>query len=197
LNIGLDRVGNRRPSDWKRVSLEPADGLSKRGDRDELFAIAQYQDFSDAQKLSKPAFQPENAGLELAASDKTFASGRAVKRYMRCEQVVIDTAQRAAAAEFRDYAGCLFNHFLKGGAVTKSTLSNHYQTQLQPFKDKVRLQPDNYVVAFTSNNTAYNEQAAFHSEAQAREFMSGLVADNAALQDDVHVIPSFERRDAA
>ena len=92
------------------------------------------------------------------------------------------------------FFGVLFNFFLNGAAVTKSDLSKAARTKLQPFDDKITVQPDTYTVAMQSNNKAFSaESTSFHSEASARDFLSRKVAADPSLDDQLHVIPSFEK----
>ena len=68
LELTLDKVGTQKPSDVKRLSLVvTGGGLSKKEDAFEQFAAAQFQEFSDAEKLSLPAFAPERSGVNLSS----------------------------------------------------------------------------------------------------------------------------------
>ncbi len=69
LEITLDRIGDQKPSDVSRLSVELTGvGLARKSDAFEQFAPAQFQDLSDADKLSKPAFERERSGLDLSAA---------------------------------------------------------------------------------------------------------------------------------
>ena len=192
LDIQLDKVGNQKPKDGKRFYLDVTSGLKKVGDLEEQFAIAQFQDFKDADKLSQAAFQPEEAGLELAVSDRSFATGKAVKRNIRYETHIIDTNFLFAIIALFNFVSRLFNHFLNGSVVTKSVLSQHYKRQFQPFDDKITLRPEQFVVASTIDNNAMSQQAIFTSEAKAQEFMQAEIAKDPKLRDFLHVISSDE-----
>ena len=52
---------------------------------------------------------------------------------------------------------------------------------------------ESYTVAFAADSRAVAaDAAAFRSEASAREYMNRMLAQNAALADTLHVIPTFE-----
>jgi hypothetical protein len=92
LDVRIDRVGAQRPSDGKRFSVEPVQGsglerVSITGDQ---FAMAQFQDMDDATKLSRPAYENQDAGLELTAEQGAIASPRVVRRSARYELHIID-----------------------------------------------------------------------------------------------------------
>ncbi len=192
LDLHLDKVGNQKPSDGKRFYLEVTGDLQKVADRAEQFAIAQYKDFKDADKLSQAPFQPEDAGVEMAVASQAIATGKAVKRNIRYETHIIDRDFQGAFITFFGFVGRLFTHFLNGSAVTKSVLSQHYQQQFQPFADKVVVSPEQFVVASTVDNRALSQQAVFTSEAKAQEFLRAEMARDASRRGRLHVVAADE-----
>jgi hypothetical protein len=191
LGLTLNKVGTQKPSDAKIFTVS-ATGLNKKNDVQEAFAMAQFQDMDNATKLSRPSFEKETGGLELSVAGHSVASGKAVKRIVRYELIVIDTNyKRFLRRFFNFFSGALFNHFLKGNAVAKSSLSMKSSKQLQPFDEKVQVVQGAYAVASVMNNKAV---ATFASEAQAREYMQGQSAN---LQETLHVIPQHELNTAA
>jgi hypothetical protein len=194
LAITLDKVGAQKPSDVTKLSVDVAPGgLAKKGDAFEQFAPAQFQNFSDADKLSKPAFSPERSGVELSAAGDDTRSAVMVRRVVRYEEIIIDTNYKRFARRFRGFVGVLFEFFLDGSAVTKCELSQAKKAKLQPFAEKIDVHGETYTVAHQANNTAFSaESAVFHSEASAREYMSEHVAADPSLASTLHVIPTFE-----
>ena len=195
LDIKLDKVGNQKPSDVMRVSVSLAGGgLAKKGDAFEKFAPAQFQDFSDADKLSRPAFAPEHSGLDVSAAGTDVRSSIMIKRIVRYEEIIIDSNFKRFARSFRSYIGSLFNFFMKGNAAARSAVSQARMTKLQPFADKISVTTETYTVAFQSTNQPFAaDTASFYSEASAREYMNQKIAEVGTLADEIHVIPSFER----
>ena len=199
LDITLDKIGSQKPADINKITVTVADGsgLSKRGDVKESFAMAQYQEMNDAAKLSRPSFEKEDGGLELSVSGTSVTTGRAVKRIVRYELIVIDTNYKRFVKKFFNFiSGLLFTHFLKGNAVAKSALSFKTKKQYQPYADKIKVAPTGYAVASQMDNKAFNG-AAFTSEAQAREYMNQQIAANPNLKEALHVIPQHELNPAA
>lgn len=195
LDLKLDKIGSRKPSDVNRLSLTViGGGLAKKADALEQFAPAQYQNFKDADKLSKPAFAPEHAGLDLSASGHDTRSSFMVRRAIRYEEIIIDSNFKRFSMRFRGYFGVLFNFFLNGAAVTKCEISRATKKKLQPFDDKIAVQTESYTVAFQSNNKAFSSDATtFHSEASARDYLNTQIAVDPSLAEQIHVIPSFEK----
>ena len=101
LDLVLDKVGNSAPADGIRFALKVRGGaLTRRADAEEKFAPAQFRDLKDADKLSKPAFQLEHAGLELVAPGADANTSRAVQRTVRYEEIIIDSNVKRAATDF-------------------------------------------------------------------------------------------------
>jgi len=214
LNVRVDRVGGQRAGDGKRFSVEPVAGSGLRrvaitGDR---FAMAQYQNMSDAAKLSRPSYETQDAGLELTAADGALATARVVRRAARYELHVIgDDAPVAASAlaagtpvkRFHSVAAPVFEELRKGASTSRSPLSARQARQKQPFaaQDTVRIDDERFVVAYVkSNRQAFARSkpgrprvaATFRSRATAADALAGFVTDDPALAGRLHVIPAAE-----
>ena len=195
LELKLAKVGTQKPSDVNRLSVAlTGGGLAKIGDTFEQFAPAQFQDFSDADKLSRPAFAPEKSGLDLTASGDDMRSSVMVKRIVRYEEIIMDSNFKRFQTRFKLYFGSLFNFFLNGNAAAQSNLSKATKAKLQPFEEKISVKTETYAVAFQSNNKTFRaESASFHSEASARDYLNTMIGEDASLADQIHVIPGFEK----
>jgi hypothetical protein len=192
LDIDIDRVGSRRPSDAKRCTLSVTGDLARSGDVDEAFAIGQFQDFDDATKLSKPAFEPLPGGLEAASPGRNQRTGNATKRNVRYETIVLDRGRERVAPGLAGYPGTLFTHFLDGNAASRSAPSRKRRRQLAPFDDTIVVAGDGYIVASSTDNTAYPAGSIFSSQVQADSFLAGELARDPSLAGSLHVIPAFE-----
>ncbi|MBZ9772622.1 DUF6603 domain-containing protein [Mesorhizobium sp. CO1-1-8] len=194
LEIKLDRIGNRRPSDVNRVAITvAAGGLDRVDDAMELFAPAQFRDFSDADKLSRPAFASEKSGLHLAPGGTALRTGHAVVRNVRYEEIIIDNNFKRYQRSFFLFASTLFSFFLGGAAISKASVSAAAAKKLQPFDDKISIVPEAFGVALQSTNKPLSAAAAsFASESLAHAFLTDLKAADPALASTLHIVPSFE-----
>ena len=194
LELTLDKVGNQKPSDVKRLGVSVAGGgLSKIADTVERFAPGQFQNLKDADKLSRPGYGEERAGLDLSSSGAQLASSRMVKRVVRYEEIILDSNFKRFVRRFSPLVASLFEFFLGGAAITRSDLSQKKKAQLQPFAEKVTVAGETYVVALQSTNKAHAGTAkGFTSEASAREYLAKQVAGDPTLADALHVIPAYE-----
>ena len=195
LQLTVSKVGARKPEDVKRVTVAVAGaGLTRTGDAMEQFAPAQYQDFSDAEKLSRPAFAPERGGLELSAAGDDLRSSKMIRRVVLYEEIIIDNNYKRFARRFRGFFGSLFEFFLKGSAAARCEVSMATRKQTRPFEERITVSGATFTVASQQNNRAVAEEAvAFHSEAAAREYLTARVAADPSLAEQWHVIPSVEQ----
>ena len=193
--LTLGKVGNQKPSDVNRLTIGVAGGgLAQKAEAFEPFAPAQFQEMSDAEKLSRPAFSKERSGLELSAAGEDLRTAGMTRRVVRYEEIIIDSNFKRFVFRFRLLGALLFNFFLGGAAVARSELSLAKKKQYEPFAEKIEVKDATYTVAFQANNKAYSPAAAtFTSEASAQEFLRAEASKDANLADSLHVIPSWER----
>lgn len=203
LQLGIDKIGAQKPSDANRfkvtaakeVSAKPA--MEEKGALDEMFAMAQFNNKSDAEKLSAPAYEKAKGGLELSVEGVQTKTASAVKRVVRYEQVIIDTNYKRLVIPFINFIGVLFNFFLQGSAVTESPLSRKRTVHKKPATEKIKLGTTRYAVVYNRDNSPFSDEAAsFESHVQALDFMKQQVKKNPNLRDELHVIPQAETRRA-
>jgi hypothetical protein len=194
LNFIFDKIGTQPVSDVKEIKITTAQSngtaltVSKYED---FFAIAQFKNMSDADKLSAPSFQPMESGVTLSMGKKILATGRMVMRTIKYEVKVIDKKPEEGRI-FLVISAALMGVFAKGSAVKKSVLSKEYKTKLQPFDEKPKLLNEGYAVANVTNNKAFSMQSVFSSEAMAQDYMNRQVAINPNLKTALHVVPQYE-----
>jgi len=123
LGIHIDKVGNNPVSDAHLFSVKTnvANLVLTAKPPQEKFAIAQFQDMSDADKLSRPSFQDIDGGVELAYSGRQLGSGKIVKRIVRYEVKIIDGDDKYHAFRWFKNIGTLFFHWLGGAAISRSS----------------------------------------------------------------------------
>jgi uncharacterized protein DUF6603 len=191
LRLTLDRVGNSRPTDVTSVALSIGTGLSGGTDAVEGFALAQFRDMTDDEKLSQPAFTQEPAGVQVQGEE--LRTDGMVKRAVRYEEIIIDANFKRFAQPRRPYPAGLFTHFLGGAAVARSQPSRAVRGALTPDAGRVAIAGERFVVAFQDTNMVYAaDAAAFTSAAGASDYLARAVADDPTLASKIHVIPSFE-----
>jgi hypothetical protein len=197
LNLTLDKIGNQKPSDVKRVALGVATAaLEAKGPAREKFAVAQYREMSDDAKLSAPAYEPLDSGVRLGVAGQPWATGRVAQRTVRYETIIIDTAYRRFRRRYVKLLDGLFAHFRRGAAVSRASVSLANEQRLQPFASKIAIEEDRFTLANQTDNSAY-VATAFGSYAEAAAHLDQMVSADPSLADRLHVIPHTEARRAA
>lgn len=194
----LDKVGAQKPSDVNKIEITSvtsgATSLSITTITDS-FAPAQFEQMSDAEKLSRQSYQPMPAGVTIAMSGAGLQTSKMVRRTIAYEITVIDKepVKPLLFGVFFKALGGLFFSFLKGAAVAQSPLSHHYKTQLQPVVPaKIAVQPEGFTVAFNDTNAPLSVGAVFNSESLAIDHMKQQISVNPKLKNALHVIPNYE-----
>lgn len=196
LGIKVDKVGSNSVSDAHLFSLEvTTSGLVKTNvTPKERFAIAQFQELSDAEKLSRQAFQEIDAGIELAFAGKQLGASKVTKRIVRYEVKLNDVdGKHAAFRWFRNF-GTLFSLWLKGSSITQSGISYEKKKAMVPtlMEERIKIKQPGYVLANTSSNKALADAPVFASEAHAHDYLNEKLFSNPGIMDEIHVIPTFE-----
>jgi hypothetical protein len=198
LNSTIDLVGAQKPSDANRfaVTVQTA-GLAVAKSVKEQFAPAQFHAMSKNEKLAKPAFSPEDGGVDVTSSGEQLRSSLVVRRVVRYEQSIVDTNFKRFVRRFVVDTGSLFRHFLAGNAAAQSALSARTKRRMQPFDDAIETVSEGFGVATKSNNKMAPGTQVFGSEAGAREHMNNAIALDPALAGTLHIVPEFELNRAA
>ena len=214
LNVRVDRVGGQATADGKQFSVDAAQGkglrrLSVPGDK---FAMGQFQNLSDADRLSRPGYESQDAGVELGGDGNALTTARVVRRSARYELHVVDSgapatvraarrrtglaagAGAAPVTRFHDVNGALFDQLLNGSSTSRSSLSRREAALRQPFAadETVTVGDQRFVVAYVRSNIQAFPPATFRSQAAAAGALAGFVTADPALDGRLHVIPAAE-----
>jgi hypothetical protein len=196
LGINVDKVGANPVDDAHQFSLEIATsglGITPNAPT-EKFAIAQFQEMSDADKLSRPSFQDVDSGVELQFNGKQLGASKVTKRVVRYEVKINDIEGKHGAFRWFANISTLFYHWLDSAAVSRSSLSFAQRKAMVPTTKDERIQvgQPGYVIAGTSNNKPLAGAPSFASEAHAHDYLNEQLLKKPGMADEIHVIPSFE-----
>jgi Family of unknown function (DUF6603) len=193
LDLTLDKLGSQKPNDVRRVDITTAvsgTATLPLTPTSESFAVAQFLQMSDAEKLSRPSYQQLKGGVTIGAAGGPRSS-RMTRRKIDYAVTIIDKEPVQPPGRVKAIGG-LFHNFLAGAAVARSPLSFHSRTQLSPYPDKVLVGPEGFTVASTLDNKALDAGASFASEAMATEYLRRRTAADPSLAGSIHVLPDHE-----
>ena len=199
LGITLDRFGNQRPDDANRFTIDVlASGVEKRATIRESFAVAQFRDLSDADKLNAPDYEKQDAGLEFSTTGNQVNSSFVSKRVARYEQIIIDNNYKRALFRFTTLIAGLFSHFLGNNAVARASISTKSKDLKHLLDDKIAVKQAGFVVVSTLDNSPIEGvQMNFDSHLEASEFMAAQARANPRFSTEAHIVRPHEMRQAA
>ncbi|MFT3903904.1 MAG: hypothetical protein QM727_12075 [Niabella sp.] len=154
----------------------------KRAYPEQFFAMAQYQEMKNEAKLSRSFIEKEKSGVELSVAGQQVTTGRAVRRVVRYELIVIDNNFKRFICCFMASSVNPVHPLPAQQCCARLVLSKQYKTKLSPYTEKIVAGQAGYYVADNTNNKAYGRGTSFTSEAQAREFMNQQIAADPSLR---------------
>ena len=197
LGIEMEKFGNQAPDDARELSINVAGSLNKLADREEQFALGHFKDLNEAEKLSKPSFQPMKSGLSLSSGAAQTTTGSATARSLRYETIVIDDIHRTPLLALLTVLTQLIGAIVRRSRrnpVRRADLSVTRQLELAPLEQRINLSPDQYTVVSQANNKPAGTlgTVTFSSQVQASEHLRRQQRTDPAGAALLHVIPATE-----
>lgn len=193
LNLQMDKFGNQSISDIHNVAIQTvAIGTQTAAITSikDFFAVAQYKELSDDEKLSIPSFEEFNSGVKAVFNQDgaDFAVGGAVRQNLEYEQIFINRDVQQAAAT-RSLTGEMLTNMLKGSASKKSKLSQRYKERLRQKGQPVQKEAGvSYTIASAFDNRPLQTGMNFNTKTEANDAMEALINNNHALKGNIVLI---------
>jgi hypothetical protein len=197
----IDRFGARKPLNENHFKLSGANasGLPIPADYQnvrEQFAISQFSDLTDSDKLSRSSFERLPSGFTLTGTSNLKATLPVTRdvayelSYLRRKPVrttfsgVVKLAVRA------------YERLVKGSAVRQSVLAQQQVRASMNAPPKVVLEAEQFAVATVTDLTAYAKAGEsprrFSTQAEAYQHHQALVERDPALAGQIQVVSHFE-----
>jgi hypothetical protein len=201
LDMTIDRFGQQRPSDAKRFTIKKvySDTFEfKKTTAQEQFAPAQFEDMSDAQKLSRKSFENMPAGVTASAQDNSLQSSRVVPRKVGYETIILDTRFPVLrlVVKLAERMQTFFA-LLRGSGIAKSDLSHVKNADAVLGPGKISAPQEGYSVVGVADLFPFDGNSVFESQAGAHNHMRELIKSNPALNSEIQVVPNYEVQQAA
>jgi hypothetical protein len=180
IGVPVTRIGRSHvKGGTATVTLTPIVGAPQSAPTIGKFAIAQFQDLSDDQKLSRPSFEPFQDGIAFGAADVVLS--KETMSTATYETVFIPELQRRTDI----LHGLLMLHALDVGAIARSGL--HTAALYDGPDQRVRLADTNYRVASSETlATSATAQGTFSSATAA--FAAAAAADGRVVVVEAHEV---------
>ncbi|MCC7208560.1 MAG: hypothetical protein IT323_14730, partial [Anaerolineae bacterium] len=194
LGVEISRFGSAKPAGAKRFSINgvtTAAGPLAVDPAKEQFAPAQFEQLSDADKLSRRSFESMPAGVRTQGSG-LFKFRRVVTRNLVYEPIIIDRWGRRLALQLKMLASSLFSLMLNGNAVAESALSQNRKANSALAPAKVKVSEGGFAVVGVSDMKLAGQGGAHGSEFEAMDAMRRLIAAQPELEGMIQVVPAHE-----
>lgn len=200
MGMRFDKIGNERPNDYQGFRF----AIEQYGDADatkDFFAPAEFIKLSDSQRLSRNAFERMQSGRTVTGRTDLVSSAQsqaaAVRNY-RFEQLIIDGPDfflRPADRSKGDMQQADYDTFVKGNAVSRSTMGRQQRFRQQEAQPAVRTRPVAYGIVDQNNLRTIKVNGRFlryESEAEALQALRTLQSTKPQLARRLRVAPATE-----
>lgn len=158
----------------------------------DFFAPDQFQQLTDAQKLSLPSFQLLPCGLRLASMDGLVADDKATLRVVEYEHKLLSGASGGATTSRPPKMSAKgYQQLVRGGALGQDVDAARPSARApQP----VNWAEDAFVVVHAATLEVYDPagHARFATQVEAEQYRKELVAAAPALAEEVLVVPAYQ-----
>jgi Family of unknown function (DUF6603) len=189
LGLEINKFGNKRPAADTKFDLTYGGGAVQ--DVKEEFAIANFIQMSDSEKVARKSFEKMKSGLKLTPDDSTN-HGFEIQKEVDYELSYVHRKKGLTikAGVVKLFAG-MFNILAAGNSITKNAYSvSKKAATCAPAK--VEIPGESYIVANTSDLGLHAPGMVASSEAEAYGMAAAAIRANPALQGTIQVISSFE-----
>jgi hypothetical protein len=188
LDFTINKFGNKQPSPDTTFTMTYAGGATQ--NNTEEFAIANFLQMSDSEKLSRKSFEQMKSGLVFQGGNASVY-GSYVDKDVDYELEYVHRKKPTLRFGIVKLFGGLFDILVKGSAATKSAYSVS-KTYANNAPAKVDVPKSQYMVVNTSDLTLYNSGSVANSEAEAYNLHDSFIQNDPGLKGNIQVVSAFE-----
>jgi hypothetical protein len=197
----IEKFGTRKPLADNKFTLSDANagGLAIPADYQgvrEQFAISQFTELSDSEKLSRRSFEPLPSGFSLTGTSNLQAALPVTREVMYELSYLRRKPIRIEFSGLVRLALKAYDRLVKASAVRQSALAKQQTRPSLNAPPQVTLPVDQFTVASVADLTGYaaaGEPArTFSTEAEAYQHQKKLIRSNPALAGQIQVVSQFE-----
>jgi hypothetical protein len=197
LNRNLDKLGEAVLTGAKRFDITEVRAGSNVTHSYTLtqdqFARAQFENLTDAEKLSAPSFQAMDAGIEFGSDAVSVGAGLTAD--LTYETRIVDFPYDGRTAPKHQFPRGQLLAMLGAGAAARAPNRNKGSRKFAPSADRelgVGLGEESYVIATTSDLTVRADLALPSSKGDAHAALKAHLARNPKDRDQLQVIAQHE-----
>jgi hypothetical protein len=193
LEIEIKKFGNKLPKndDEDIFTIEVNDGNLSTEDVREQFAPANFFEMKDAEKLSRPSFEPMISGFKVTGSAQIKAPPNIVKKNVDYEFSYLGKTKKVKPDKYK-FPGTHFKAGTKSSAVAQAPQSHMNNRVSMNAPPEVTVSKEQYVVANISDMTQHGAGMVTASYTEALQMINRLIAEKPDLIDQLQVISEYE-----
>ncbi len=193
LDYTIDKIGEQVPQDDTRFTLTGVHSGPTSLDTtpvQDRFAVAQFTEMSDSEKLSRPSFEMLDSGIQLTGT-ANLATTPPVSRDVDYEISYLRAKQPVFAGR-RPLGKTRFGLARQNAAAANSPLSHRNSRQSVLAPAGVDVDAEQYMVATVSTLTPFAAGMVAGSYAEAQQHYESLIASRPELRGKVQVVSTLE-----
>lgn len=189
LGISINKFGNKKPAADNLFEITYAGGAT--ASAFEEFAMANFIQMSDSEKVSRKSFEQIKSGLVLTPDDNT-GHGFVIDKEVTYELSYVHRKKGLTIrGGLRKLFTGVFDVLTKGNAIAKSAYAvSRRAATIAPAKVEVPAQK--YMVVNTSDLSLVTTDTVAASEAEAYSMHDNLISKNPSLKGAIQVVSAFE-----
>jgi hypothetical protein len=189
LGIDINRFGNQKPIGATTFDLKFGDGDTS--EVREEFAMANFLNLSDSEKLSRKSFESLRSGLNFSDSDSSKYGANVQKQVDYELSYVHRKKNLTTPGGIFGMLNSMFSMFSRAGAVTKNTYSVSKFNGATP-PAKIETSDSQYMVVNASDLSLHAAGMVAKTSTEAYAMQSQILAADPSLQGKVLVVSSHE-----
>jgi len=189
LGVEINKFGNQKPTGTTLFDLTFSEGGTE--EAREEFAMANFLQMDDTEKLSRKSFEKMRSGLRFAAGDSSKYGANALKEVnYELSYLGRSRGQTIKAGIFQLFSS-VFSILVKGGASVKNVFSvSKFNGGTPPVR--IEVESPKYAIVHAEDLSLYAEDMVAKTSTEAYLLHDRLVADGPSLQGKVLVVSSHE-----
>jgi hypothetical protein len=188
LGLDINKFGNKRPGAETRFEMTYGGGAVD--DVTEEFAIANFLQMSDSEKVARKSFEKMKSGLRLTPDDATN-HGFEILKDVNYELSYVHRKRPTLRAGLRQLFLGLYTTLLPGNSIAKNAFSvSKKAATCGPAK--VEVPGEKFLVVNVSDLAPLAPGMVAGSEAEAHDMAASAIKANPALRGTIQVVSAFE-----
>lgn len=187
LGLPIVKFGNKKPAPDTLFVLTHSDGGTE--EVKEEFAMANFLQLSDSEKVSRKSFEKVRSGLRLTPENATL-HGFEIQKDVTYELSYVHRKKTLKAGFLKFFVG-MFSTLSRGNSIAKSAYSvSKRAATCAPAK--VDIPGETFMVVNTADLALHAPGMTAATEAEAYALHAAAVQRNPALQGAIQVVSNFE-----